>query len=178
MQTKHPGADSGAVVPVARGTLPQQTLMRAAQARGSADSSDCELLINLFMAERGMRNMLEGILEPMGVTEFKFMTLLCLFALEPHHPSSTDLAFHAGVSRSAMTDILDQMEARGWVRRVRHGEDRRVILVEITEEGRNVCLNAVQAFLGVAGKLGQSVCREQRDVLLQAFPIITKLTNN
>lgn len=34
------------------------------------------------------------------------------------------------------TDLVDRLERRGLVRRIRHESDRRVVLVEITEQGR------------------------------------------
>ncbi len=42
------------------------------------------------------------------------------------------------VSSATMTATLDQLEYRGWVRRVPNPDDRRSVLVEITDEGRDV----------------------------------------
>jgi DNA-binding MarR family transcriptional regulator len=36
------------------------------------------------------------------------------------------------------TDLVDRLERRGLVRRIRHETDRRVVLVEITDEGRSL----------------------------------------
>lgn len=40
------------------------------------------------------------------------------------------------VSSGTVTGTLDQLEYRGWVRRIPNPDDRRSVLVEITEEGR------------------------------------------
>jgi MarR family transcriptional regulator, organic hydroperoxide resistance regulator len=49
-----------------------------------------------------------------------------------------DLAADAGVTPSTATRILDVLERRGIVRRRRTPEDRRSVLVSLTESGREV----------------------------------------
>jgi len=55
--------------------------------------------------------------------------------LEGDHDVSR-LAEHMGVSASAMTRLVDGLERRGWVRRVRGDDDRRRVDLELTAEGR------------------------------------------
>lgn len=40
-----------------------------------------------------------------------------------------------GVDRSTMVVLLDELEAKGFVRRARHPEDRRAFLIEPTDPG-------------------------------------------
>jgi DNA-binding MarR family transcriptional regulator len=47
-----------------------------------------------------------------------------------------DLAGDAGIAPSTATRILDALERRGVVRRVRSDEDRRAVAVSLTELGR------------------------------------------
>lgn len=47
-----------------------------------------------------------------------------------------DLAEHAQTSQASLTGIVDRLEHRGMVERVRSAEDRRVIEVAITDAGR------------------------------------------
>ena len=55
-------------------------------------------------------------------------------------PTATinDLHNSFGHKRSTLTSILDRLEARGWVRRARHSTSRRLVALELTEEGRAV----------------------------------------
>lgn len=46
-----------------------------------------------------------------------------------------DLAGRSGLSTGAITTVLDRLEGKGYVRRIRDEVDRRKVLVEITEEG-------------------------------------------
>jgi DNA-binding MarR family transcriptional regulator len=48
--------------------------------------------------------------------------------------SAGDLAKHSGLATASVTSLLDRLEARGFVRRVRDGEDRRRVLVEPVRE--------------------------------------------
>jgi DNA-binding MarR family transcriptional regulator len=42
------------------------------------------------------------------------------------------------VSSATMTGVIDQLEYRGWVRRLPNPDDRRSVLVEITDSGRAI----------------------------------------
>jgi DNA-binding MarR family transcriptional regulator len=46
------------------------------------------------------------------------------------------LAAEARVTKSAMTRLVDGLEARGWVRRIRDGDDARRVWVELTSDGK------------------------------------------
>ncbi|MBO0767500.1 MAG: MarR family transcriptional regulator [Solirubrobacterales bacterium] len=62
-----------------------------------------------------------------------------LFGLAEHSPRSTrELATHSDLSPATVTQMLDHMEAQGLVARTRSEEDRRVVLTELTERGRNL----------------------------------------
>ena len=58
------------------------------------------------------------------------------------------MAEHQVVSKPTMTNTINTLEERGWVRRVRSADDRRVVLVELTDAGREVLACDV---LGQAG---------------------------
>lgn len=49
---------------------------------------------------------------------------------------STDLCEHTSSDAGAMTRMLDRLESKGVVRRRRSPEDRRIVYLELTEEGR------------------------------------------
>ena len=42
------------------------------------------------------------------------------------------------ISRATVTGLLDSLERRGYVRRLPHARDRRMLLIELTEAGRRV----------------------------------------
>ncbi len=66
------------------------------------------------------------------------------------------LAAAAGLSTGAVTTVLDRLERVGFVRRVRDPDDRRRVLVELTDEARRrageiwgpIAIEAEQMFAG------------------------------
>lgn len=91
-------------------------------------------------------------LQEFGVTETQFSMLDLLSKKESH--KVTDLAEKMGVKPSAVTTMIDRLANNGLVSR-RHSEnDRRAVLVSITEEGREViskfegkCRSVIKSYL-------------------------------
>ena len=62
-----------------------------------------------------------------------------LAVLGAHGPQRmSDLARYLLQQTQTTTDLVDRLEARGLVQRVRHPSDRRVVLVEATEAAHNL----------------------------------------
>ncbi len=69
--------------------------------------------------------------------------LYCLLALNDHGPlPPSHIARHILVKSSTVTGIVDRLEQKGLVQRVRNTRDRRVINIELTEKGRTLAQNA------------------------------------
>jgi DNA-binding MarR family transcriptional regulator len=58
------------------------------------------------------------------------------WAGEPYRRKAGELARRADLTSGAMTSRLDALEKEGLVRRLRDPDDRRSVLVELTEKGR------------------------------------------
>lgn len=61
----------------------------------------------------------------------------CVWEKSEKGIAPSDLANRLGVTRGAMTGILDAMEADGLVQRIEHPEDRRSLLIKIGRKGRD-----------------------------------------
>lgn len=72
--------------------------------------------------------------------------VLQIIALNPGR-SQTEVAQAAGLDRSSLTQMLDQLAAKGFVER-RPGPDRRTVSLHLTAAGEGVCVLA-------AGKAGE-----------------------
>jgi DNA-binding MarR family transcriptional regulator len=53
--------------------------------------------------------------------------------------TAAELARAAYVDTGAMTRMLDRLEAKGLVRRERSPDDRRVVRIELTDQGQRLC---------------------------------------
>ena len=72
-------------------------------------------------------------LAPSGVNVRELSVLLLLDGREPE--SQQQAALRLGVDRTTIVGLLDSLEAKGLVERVRDETDRRRVLVRMTDEG-------------------------------------------
>lgn len=69
--------------------------------------------------------------------------LICLQTLQEDGPlTTTALAKLVNLANSTVVGILDRLEAKGRIARERSTQDRRVVLVYITDEGRELLARA------------------------------------
>ncbi len=95
---------------------------------------------------RRFHRMLDDTLADFGFSEGEWKALNHLWlAGPPYRRPVGKLAKWADLSSGAMTNRLDRMEEAGLVRRVPDPEDRRGVLVELTEAGRKAWKESVKA---------------------------------
>lgn len=109
-------------------------------------------------------------------TEMSLTQALVLNTLQDLGPQRiTDLAGIEGVRQPTCTGLVNTMEAEGWVARTVDGADRRVVLVELTDEGRNVLEEITRARVSVLSRYLGGLSEDERDALAQALPSLKKL---
>jgi DNA-binding MarR family transcriptional regulator len=85
-----------------------------------------------------IKRMQNETLDQLGLTLSDWHVLTALrWTGEPYRRKAGFLARRADLTSGAMTSRLDALEKQGLVRRVRDPEDRRSVLVELTEKGRD-----------------------------------------
>jgi DNA-binding MarR family transcriptional regulator len=83
------------------------------------------------------------------------------------------------LSSAGITSRLDRLERRGYVRRTRHPEDRRGVLVELTEAGREVLEQAVGADIeGERNLVAGLTAAERRSLAAMLKKLLTSLEPN
>jgi DNA-binding MarR family transcriptional regulator len=125
---------------------------------------------------RRFRRMAEETLAERGLSfgEYKLLGFLRHARPEPRASAGT-LARWSELSSGAMTNRLDRLEASGLVRRLADPDDRRGVLVELTDEGRKAYDEAVgaqaQAEKLMASALDQRE-KEQLNALLRRLMLV------
>jgi DNA-binding MarR family transcriptional regulator len=85
---------------------------------------------------------------------FSKQELMTLGALGLDGPARmSDIAERLGLGQSAVTPIVDRLEERGLVRRMRSETDRRVWVVELTADGRHAFDEEDAVYKQVAGAM-------------------------
>lgn len=105
----------------------------------------------LNQASVALERAVEARLRPWNLNVSQGITLL---ALDQHGSQRmTDLARLLLQHTQTTTDLVDRLERRGLVQRRRHGADRRVVLVEVSDEGRGLIEPVREAIRSVCAEV-------------------------
>ena len=101
--------------------------------------------------------------------------LNCLLALYENGPlPPSQIAKHILVNSSTVTGIIDRLEQKDLVKRVRNSPDRRVITIQLTQPGKMLAENAPPP---VQQKIFDGLTRLSQNEIDQIANTLTKLTN-
>ena len=100
----------------------------------------------------------------------------CLLALYENGPlPPSQIAKHMMVNSSTVTGIIDRLEHKGLVERMRISQDRRVITIQLTETGKRLAENAPppiqQKIINGLKKLSEP----EIDQIIHALNILTSM---
>ncbi len=110
------------------------------------------------------------------LSDLKFAVHVVLLTRDPAPCPPADLAQHASVSRSAITDALDQLAAQKCIVRTRDPHDRRSIYVRLTAPGRKTLDRALTQYLRTAGGIARLVDRPAQSGLLGGYALLKEGT--
>jgi DNA-binding MarR family transcriptional regulator len=106
------------------------------QGRDAALAGLREEFSALLGAERRLRSRDSHRKEAGGLS---YVQVRALFVLDAHEESTAgEIAERARLSPGAVSGMLDELEQQGIVSRVRRADDRRRVLVSLTDDGRKV----------------------------------------
>jgi DNA-binding MarR family transcriptional regulator len=119
-----------------------------------------------MVTQRAMNEL--GITSTQASILFMVASGKCLVAAE--------LAREYGIDASAVTRLIDRLEKRGLLTRVRSSEDRRVVHLALTPEGHAIAARLPAIFTGVTEKLLSGFTPEETGFLKSLLRRV--LTNN
>ncbi len=130
------------------------------------DSPDPDGLLaeQLLRLTRRLQRIQSRKLEPAGITPAQFR-LLRTVAQYDGAPRMADLAQRLDVVPRAVTTLVDGLEASGRVRRVPDPDSRRVVRIEITDEGIATLRSLRNGRRAAAEEILAPLTADQRDVL-------------
>jgi DNA-binding MarR family transcriptional regulator len=70
------------------------------------------------------------------------------------------------IPRSRMVGIVDELERRGLLERQPHATDRRVRQLHLTDEGRDLCQQALEQAVAFEKEISAPLSRQEREQLL------------
>ena len=82
---------------------------------------------------------------------------------------STQLATRLGVTRSAISQIVNKLEERGVVKRVSDSVDRKIAYIELTEESLKAYKSDMKIYINFIGRIVEKFGVERFDELCSLF---------
>lgn len=98
-------------------------------------------------------------LSSLGVTAAQFVVLVRLVG-SGDRKSASDLCKELSYDAGAMTRMIDRLERKGLVRRMRCVNDRRLIYLEATEEGRDALPRMLEISVAVQNRFLRGMDRQ------------------
>lgn len=133
-----------------------------------ADKLATECVINLIRTVNLVTAEVERILRRHGLTGPGFNLLMIVEgaggSLSPHEIGERRL-----VTRGTVTGVLDTLEKQGWVRRIQHPEDRRRLLIELTDRGRRTLSDACEELFPAQAEMIAVLNRQKKAELVGAL---------
>ncbi|WP_047248151.1 MarR family winged helix-turn-helix transcriptional regulator [Chromobacterium subtsugae] len=97
---------------------------------------DQQLCFALYSASLAMNKAYRDSLKPLGLTYSQYLVLLVLW--EQDQRSVSDIGARLYLDSATLTPLLKRMEAAGWLLRERLSSDERVVVVRLSEAGRDL----------------------------------------
>ena len=112
-----------------------------------------------------------------GNVSFPQYCLLGFLSQKPHL-TMTEIAQKMGHTTAAATGLVDRLERLGHVRRVHALEDRRKILVEITESGSALVIEVRDDMVGNILKIMELLSPSEQKAWLQIYEKVSAFCQN
>lgn len=100
---------------------------------------------SIMRAQQILLMRLNALLEPLDLTFPRYEALMVLYYSRQGEMPLGKLSDRLQVHRASVTNVIDKLEAGGYVTRIAHERDRRAILARITDRGRQVAERATMA---------------------------------
>jgi DNA-binding MarR family transcriptional regulator len=135
----------------------------------SVDPTASLPVMALLRTARAIAGTVSGNLARLDLTEARFTLVMMIyrFSWEQRQITPSQLAREAGIGRAAMTQMLDGLEASGWIVRRMDGDDRRRIAVQLTEEGRRRLEGYLPQHYSTLSRMLAGLSRTQRQHLVR-----------
>lgn len=117
----------------------------------------------IHLASQYKDRLLDHHLEPYDITSAQFKVLLLLTRDLTDTPA--ELSRCLSLDSGAMTRMLDRLEAKDLLRRVRSLSDRRQVRLELTEQGKALSSELMQIGVDALNDLTQCLDRQELDEL-------------
>jgi DNA-binding MarR family transcriptional regulator len=127
--------------------------------------------------ETSMHRSLNAFIRHNRESDLSFSQVNTLFRLYHHGPSSVNaLADHLGITKAAVSQLLDSVITDGLVVRSENPEDRRRKLIDLTDEGRGLVKQSMRTRHAWMADIVKEFSAEEKEQILPALRLLTERT--
>ena len=127
----------------------------------------CWLLVR---AARGMGLALSKALEALALDPRGLMVLKTICTSSA--PSQLAIAQAAGIDKTTLVSVLDDLERKQFIRRIPDVNDRRARVIELTDEGKQMLAWAEAAGDDIQRAVLDDLAPIDRDTVLRSLPLV------
>lgn len=137
------------------------------------EDKEAQISLILYRISQGIEQIIRKQGEKKGLTSAQVRTLLFLFDAHPESKYIGSIAQKLLIASPTATRIVDTLEKKGLVERVRSEEDRRSVRVEVTGKGKEVAerISEVGDYLK---NLANKLPKDRKEDLLEGLKEIMK----
>jgi MarR family transcriptional regulator, lower aerobic nicotinate degradation pathway regulator len=146
--------------------------------RGEFPRDLTSYLFHLFaVVSRHREARLETELKPIGLNLSRHRALSVISTLQPC--TMSELADFSAVDRTTLTRTVDQLVDGGLVERTTPREDRRQVVLTLTDEGRTTCQRSLRAIYDVNRQILEGLAEDdQRQVARSLETFLGRLVDD
>jgi len=134
--------------------------------RPEDDCSPMAIFARVYRLSKYLNRRVAAVFRKHGLHDGEFDLLATLYRSgQPSGLTPNALRHAAVLSSGAMTHRLDRLEAAGLVQRVANPEDRRSLLIRLSDEGRAVLLGCLDEYLATLHRMQAPLDRAQKQAL-------------
>lgn len=149
-----------------------QVLAKFAERYPDADITAVSVFLNLLKVATDLSVALDAYLSRHGLLQGRWWVLILLMREDSKTSTPSVLAEKAGVTRATMTGLIDGLEQSGLVERVNTKNDRRSVLIRLTDAGQAKLDAVMPDYYRKVRRCMQSLDEEKRNQLHQLLAII------
>ena len=129
---------------------------------------DSQLCFPLYAAARKITGLYTPYLKPLGITYTQYIMFLVLW--EKDGITVGELCKRLRLDTGTVTPMLKNTEKQGLIRRTRSEDDERVVVISLTEDGKDLYKKARK----IPSKIGSCVKLEKEEAI-ELYRILYKL---
>lgn len=149
-----------------------QVLGKFAERYPDADITAVSGFLNLLRVATDLSAALDACLSRHGLLQGRWWVLILLMREDSKTSTPSALAEKAGVTRATMTGLIDGLEQSGLVERVDIKNDRRSVLIRLTDSGQAKLDAVMPDYYRRVRQCMQALDAEKRNQLQQILALI------